>query len=391
MYNPGTGDNGILLRGPDCFPLVSANGSPLSPEERAERIARIEAWVLNDLSNHPGPMWLVGAPIWVSDVFSAEKLRLHPSDVRYPQFLRGAKISVHALHERIEGEIRVFLAHHIPADGGQMVDIAAVPTLDAHLKSLEQSLLDSFAFDVHHYGIAEGGDGAWDIKALPRCLGRSGLEYNLCAPNPSRHYGFEDSDWTVDQMLVTGHPRVLSFSRPSPNSSNCSFPFFTLQATSGCRRGGNIAINQSISSAVHSVNSMRWLLQQAYPAEAHPATDTMAFAAVITATFASFYVCWFSEKSNRLHVSNFSQVTLQVEPWSYSVRRCRFIMASILEYGVHFRRPTIAKALDKLSFSVFLWSIEPMPPLFPEGDFGIEELEQRSERLLHELMKEFGA
>ena len=109
--------------------------------------------------------------------------------------------------------------------------------------------------------VAEGRNVQWTTNPLPS---NSRLPHRLPAPKPDRHYGYPTgplSGWTIAEMAVVAH---------SPTHS-------PLRIT--CSTGGVLytAEHQSVGSSVHSVNSLRWLLEEAYPTDGPKATDAVAF------------------------------------------------------------------------------------------------------------------
>lgn len=75
------------------------------------------------------------------------------------------------------------------------------------------------------------------------------------------------------------------------------FPFVMLEVKSEATGGMlYVAENQAVGSAVHSVESLRWLLAQAFPYEVPAATDAVAFTGAVSLQAAVFLPIRYSEE-----------------------------------------------------------------------------------------------
>ena len=104
-----------------------------------------------------------------------------------------------------------------------------------------------------------------------------------------------------------------------------------------------------MGSGVHSVSSLRWLLEEAAPAEAPETTDAVAFTGAVSPRAAVFYIVWYSERKNRYIMSKFSDVSFLNGPKRPDIQNCRNVMKNVLDYGVNVRQVIIRNALADLN------------------------------------------
>lgn len=110
-----------------------------------------------------------------------------------------------------------------------------------------------------------------------------------------------------------------------------------------------VAEHQAVSSGVHSVESLRWLLKQAFPSQVPPATDTVAFTGAVSARAAVFYILWYSVTEQCHIMSKFCNVSFLEGLPRPDIQQCRNVIKSMIEYGVDVRQLVVRKALVQLN------------------------------------------
>ena len=239
-----------------------------------------------------------------------------------------------------------------PLTGAEVFEVVdtAEDLLD-YAESKASDLIGTKAFPVKRRGIAEGRNVQWTTDPLPT---NPDYPHQLSAPKPDRHYGYpigHKSDWTDAEMAVVDHRTAQPYTQPTRENL---FPFYMLEIKAEPTGGVlYVAENQAVGSAVHSVESLRWLLSEAFPSEVPEATDAIAFTGAITPRAAVFYICWYSEKDQCHFVSKFKNVSFMEGPERPDIQECRNVTKSIIDYGAVVRQAVIRKALRKLN---------PVPP-----------------------------
>lgn len=93
------------------------------------------------------------------------------------------------------------------------------------------------------------------------------------------------------------------------------FPFLMLEVKSEPTGGVlYVAENQAVGSGVHYVESLRWLLAQAFPYEVPAATDAVAFTRAVSLQAAVFHPIWYSEEWHRYFMSRIWNVSFMDGP-----------------------------------------------------------------------------
>ena len=154
-------------------------------------------------------------------------------------------------------------------------------------------------------------------------------------------------------MAVVDHRTAQPYAQPTRENL---FPFLMLEIKSEATGGGLYAAeNQAVGSGVHSVSSLRWLLEQAFPGDTPKPANAVAFTGAITPRMAVFYVVWFSEKQQHYVVSKFQNICFTEGPEKPDIQQCRNIMNNVLDYGLQVRQAIIRKALSRLDLIPAHW------------------------------------
>ena len=260
-----------------------------------------------------------------------------------------------------EGDIQELLNKHIlkGRDSPPLTEAEVFEVMDTaieHMDSAEgkaSDIIETKAFPMKRRQIAEGRNVQWTTNALPV---NPDYPHQLSAPKPDRHYGYplaRKSEWTEKEMAVVDHRTAQPYAQPTRENL---FPFLMLEIKSEATGGVLYAAeNQAVGSGVHSVNSLRWLLEQAFPADTPKTTDAVAFTGAVSTRAAVFYITWFSKEKNRHIMSKFSDVSFLNGPKRPDIQDCRNIMKNVLDYGVNERQVTIRKALAQLSPTPVHW------------------------------------
>ncbi|KAI9689146.1 MAG: hypothetical protein M1822_000884 [Bathelium mastoideum] len=282
---------------------------------------------------------------------SASKTRPNTSDPLYRSLIHRNNITLDPSGRDVDDDIRKLLDKHIlkPGDsprltGTEVFDVVdtAVDLLD-HAEGKASALIDTKAFPVKRAGVSEGRNAQWSTDGLPS---NPKYPHQLYAPKPDRHYGYplgRKSNWTDEEMVIVDHRTAQPYTQPTGENL---FPFLMLEIKSDATGGGlYVAENRAVGSGVHSVESLRWLLSQAFPSQAPAATDAVAFTGAISPRFAVFYVLWYSEKKQRYIMSKFKSISFMEGPERPDIQQCRDIVKNMLTYGADIRQPIIRKAL----------------------------------------------
>ena len=269
------------------------------------------------------------------------KIILDPSGRKMPQEIKDL-LDTHILKGRNSPPLTDAEVHEVVDTAEDLLDYA---------ESKASDLIGTKAFPVQRRGIAEGRNVQWTTEPLPT---NPNYPHRLSAPKPDRHFGYplgQKSDWTDAEMAVVDHRAAQAFTQPTRENL---FPFYMLEIKAESTGGTlYIAENQAVGSGVHSVESLRWLLSEAFPSEVPSASDAVAFTGAVTPRAAVFYICWFSVENQCYYVSKFKSVSFLDGPEKPDVQECRNVTKSIIDYGVVVRQAAIRKALARL---------QPVPP-----------------------------
>ncbi|KAK7426746.1 hypothetical protein QQZ08_006782 [Neonectria magnoliae] len=280
---------------------------------------------------------------------------LSTSDSKYRDVIISHNIILDVIGAEIEqdGDIQELLDSHILKSRPESPplsdeDVAkAVKTAAKLLNRAEGSmggLTSTKAFPLERPdSIEEGNNIQWSSKPLPT---NRVLPYRLAAPKPDRHFGYPsaaDWDWTNEEMAVFYHPMALHYTQPARNTC---FPFLALELKSEATGGSlHVAENQGVSSGVHMVASLRWILSQAFPTRELAAKDAVAFVGAVSQRTAVFYIVWYSNKKKR-YVMSMIKIFSLLE--GSHIRPCRDLINNIIDYGSGERLRPIKTALTEL-------------------------------------------
>ena len=292
---------------------------------------------------------------------SSQYTRPGTSDPQYRSLIHRNRIILDLSGREIEDDIQELLDVHIlkgrasppltDAEVFEVVDTAVELTDSAEGKASD--IITTKAFPMKHRQIAEGRNVQWTTNALPS---NPDYPHQLSAPKPDRHYGYPVahlSKWTDKEMAVIDHRTAQPFTQPTRENM---FPFLMLEVKSEATEGVLYAAeNQAVGSGVHSVNSLRWLLEQASPAEVPKSTDVVAFTVAVSPRAAVFYIVWFSKVKNRHIMSKFIDVSFLNGPKRPDIQNCRNVVKNVLEYGVNVRQVIIRNALANLNPTPLHW------------------------------------
>ena len=286
---------------------------------------------------------------------STSNTRPSTSDPLYRSLIHRNHITLDPSGRRISKEIQELLDTQIlkgrgspPLTEAEVFDVVDTATdLLDYAEGKVSDLIETKAFPVKRRGIAEGRNVQWSTDALPS---NPNYPHQLSAPKPDRHYGYplgHKSDWTDEEMAVVDHRTAQPYTQPTRENL---FPFLMLEVKSEATGGVlYVAENQAVGSGVHSVESLRWLLRQAFPSEVPAATDAVAFAGAVSPRAAVFYILWYSEDEHRYIMSKFSNVSFMEGPKRPDIQQCKDIIRNMLDYGMDVRQPVIRKALAQLN------------------------------------------
>ena len=125
------------------------------------------------------------------------------------------------------------------------------------------------------------------------------------------------------------------------------FTFLMLEIKSEAT--GGVLENQAVGSGVHSVESLRWLLSEAFPTQVINDTDAVASTRAVSPRAAVFYILWYSEKDRCHFMSKFKNVSFMEGPDRPGIQQWRNVVKSMLDDGVRVRQPVIRRALAQLN------------------------------------------
>ncbi|KAL8883794.1 MAG: hypothetical protein Q9192_007000 [Flavoplaca navasiana] len=234
-------------------------------------------------------------------------------------------------------------------------------------------ILRTSMFPFDYGGLIEGGNTQWNTVALPnnpRC------ENKLSAPKPDAylaHARGPQSPWTVEQNNVVNHPKARPYTQPAKRNT---FPCLSVELKAESAGGVlTTAEAQAAGSGSHSVNSMRWLLEQAKAAGLTGVDllqDTVSFSVVASHRQAVAYLHWLDPREKQFYISYLrSYPTFEAD----SIRRCNNIIKNIIDNAKGPRQIQIGKALVILEPLTSSWNTQltvPNEPPTPSASFSGE-------------------
>ena len=266
----------------------------------------------------------------------------------YRSILRNNGVCIDHVGEKIPESLRLFVDRDILKTRTSKLSPEAIAVTIRKAITIADSagdniydLVGTAMFPVKRDDIGLGGNTPWSRHALPRS---SQYSNSLATPKPDVHVGYPtdmQSAWTIEENAVIDHRAAIPYTRPA--GSNC-FPFLVFELKSEAA-GGTLwqAENQAAGSGAHCVNSMHWLLREAYPSTAPSMLDTVAFTIAVTHREAIYHIHFYSEEDDTFYMScigNFS--TLR----PVDIQRSNDVTESILEHGLGTRQQMIRSALD---------------------------------------------
>lgn len=231
-------------------------------------------------------------------------------------------------------------------------------------------ILRTSMFPLDYGGLVEGGNTQWNTVALPnnpRC------ENKLSAPKPDAYLAYArgaKSPWTVEQNNVVNHPKARPYTQPAKRNT---FPSLSVELKAESTGGVlTTAEAQAAGSGSHSVNSLRWLLEQAKAAgltDVDLAHDTVSFSVVASHRQAVVYLHWLDPKEKQFHMSYLrSYPTFEAD----SIRGCNNTIKNIIDNAEGPRQIQIGKALVILEPLTSSWNVQftaPTKPPTPSSSF----------------------
>ena len=285
---------------------------------------------------------------------SSQSGRPSTSSPLYRSLIRRNNIIFDPSGIRMSSEVQELLDTHIlkrrdspPLTDAEVFEVVKkAEDLMDYAEGRASDIVGTKAFPVERRGVSEGRYVQWTTDPLPK---NPNYPHQLSAPKPDRHYGYplgHKSEWTDAEMAVVDHRAAQSYTQPTRENL---FPFYMLEVKAEPTGGVlYVAENQAVGSGVHSVESLRWLLAEAYPSKVFKVTDAVSFASAVTPRAAVFYVCWYSEEDQCHFVSKFKNVCFMEGPKRPDIQDCRNVTKNIIDYGLGDRQAAIRKALAEL-------------------------------------------
>ena len=265
----------------------------------------------------------------------------HPN---YRSVLYNNGIRIDYTGEKIPEALRVVLNRDILKDRPSRLsseEIAETMNIADHSEGQVYDLIGTAMFPIKRREIGRGGNTLWNFDALPR---QHVYPIPLATPKPDIYCGYStgpNTAWSRDETAVIDHPAARRVTQPS---GDICLPFLVCELKSEAE-GGTLwqAENQAAGSGSYCVNSIRWLLNEAYPSEAHSVNDSIAFSACVTHREAIFHVHFYSPADDRFYMSWIATCESMRH-----VQRCNHIIQNIVDYGLGVRQTKIRQALAQL-------------------------------------------
>ena len=198
-------------------------------------------------------------------------------------------------------------------------------------------------FPLGYGGLGEYGNTQWNTVAMPN---NPQCDNKLSAPKPDVYLAYplgKDSPWTVKQNNVINHSRVRPYSQPGKRAT---FPSLSLELKAESAGGVLITAEaQAAGSGSHSVNSIRWLFEEAGLAKAGLMQVTVSFSVVLSHRQAIVYLHWFDSEKKQFYMSYLkSYSTFEAD----GIRGCNNTIKNIIDNAVGPRKINIGEALVAL-------------------------------------------
>lgn len=292
-----------------------------------------------------------------TSIASAQSSKPSTSSSIYRSILQNNGVFIDQTGEKIPKELRNFLDANIlkkrqtklPAE-----EVADTVNTAVHIANSAEgniyNLIGAAMFPIKRNDVGQGGNTPWSTDALPRIAHYSN---SLATPKPDIHIGYLTdmmTRWTYKENAIVDHRAATPYTRPT--RGNC-FPFLVFELKSEAA-GGTLwqAENQAAGSGAHCVNSMRWLLREAYPSKPPSMLDTVAFTVVATHRGAVYYIHFYSDEDAIIYMSYFGTFsTLEEE----DIQRSNDTTKNILEHGLGARQERIRAVLGDMEPCLERW------------------------------------
>ena len=281
---------------------------------------------------------------------SVQSSRAGASNKIYPSILYYNGVRMDHTGEKIPKVLRDFLDSAIFKPRSSQLspeEIAEIVTTVLRIADDPEDrvykLTSTAMFPISRRNIRQGGNTPWHSDALPR----NALYPNpLATPKPDIHCGYSISTnpepfWSLEEKAVIDHPAVRRLSQPA--NCNC-YPFLVLELKSEATGGTLLhAERQAAGSGASCVNSMRWLLKEAYPSQTRSIIDSIAFSISVTHREAIFHVHFYRPEDDLHYMSWIASFESLRNP-----QGCSHVVENILDLCLGARQTKVRQALAQL-------------------------------------------
>ncbi|KAI4212577.1 MAG: hypothetical protein LQ349_009345, partial [Xanthoria aureola] len=293
-----------------------------------------------------------------------------PSDAAYVDTLYGHGIVMDLSGRRIPQELVSLKERILQKRASPQLDDPAVNAVMDIAEDLAYNsegptnkILRTSMFPLDYGGLVEGGNTQWNTVALPnnpRC------DNKLSAPKPDAYLAYargSKSPWTVEQNNVVNHPKARPYTQPAKRNT---FPSLSVELKAESAGGVlTTAEAQAAGSGSHSVNSLRWLLEQAKAAgltDVDLVRDTVSFSIVASHRQAVAYLHWLDPEEKHFYMSYLrSYPTFEAD----SIRGCNNTIKNIIDNAEGRRQIQIGKALVIIESLTSSWNAQLIAPNKP--------------------------
>ena len=281
-------------------------------------------------------------------VASAQSSRPGTSSPDYRSVLYNNGIQIDHIGQKIPKALRDFLDEDILKGRPSRLSLEDIAeTVNTAVDIADGSegkvydLLGTAMFPIKRRAIGRGGNTAWNFDPLPR---KHVYPLPLATPKPDIHCGYPTGPrtaWSREENAVIDHQAARRFTQPAKD--NC-LPFLVSELKSEAN-GGTLwhAENQVAGSGASCVNSMLWLLKEAYRTQAPSTLDSIAFSACVSHREAIFHVHFYSPEDDMYYMSWIATFETMRH-----VQRCNHVVENIVGYGLGARQTKIRQALAQL-------------------------------------------
>ncbi|KAL9013569.1 MAG: hypothetical protein Q9173_001747 [Seirophora scorigena] len=293
-----------------------------------------------------------------------------PSDAAYVDTLYGHGIVMDLSGRKIPQELVSLKERILQKRASPQLDDPAVNAVMDIAEDLAYNsegptnkILRTSMFPLDYGGLVEGGNTQWNTVALPN---NPKCDNKLSAPKPDAYLAYArgpKSPWTVEQNNVVNHPKARPYTQPAKRNT---FPSLSVELKAESAGGVlTTAEAQAAGSGSHSVNSIRWLLEQAKAAGltgVDLVQDTVSFSVVASHRQAVAYLHWLDPKEKQFYISYLrSYPTFE----AHSIRGCNNAIKNIIDNAEGPRQIQIGKALVILRPFINSWNTQLTVPNEP--------------------------